>query len=186
LCLYRSVPVTTSITRVMFLCAGLALDYAFDLSSFTLPEKLFWIKGRFFFLAAGGFDGESATGLARGLPGQGGDHSGCGRRKFAAAAMLTKLNYRVASVSGGEEAVEYLKARQEDPLILDMIMDPGIDGLEAYRRLLEFRPGQKAIIVSGFSETERVRQAQGLGGTYVRKPYALERITSAVRQELDR
>ena len=104
-----------------------------------------------------------------------------------AVAMLTKLNYQAASVSGGEEAVQYMKTRQADLLVLDMIMDPGIDGLETYRRILEFCPGQKAIIVSGFSETERVRQAQGLGsGTYVRKPYAMERIGLAVRQELDR
>ena len=49
--LYRTVPVTASIAQVMLLCAGMALDYAFDLSSSTLPAKLFWMKGRFFFLA---------------------------------------------------------------------------------------------------------------------------------------
>ncbi len=104
-----------------------------------------------------------------------------------AVAMLTKLNYQVHSASNGEEAVQYMKAGQADLLVLDMIMDPGIDGLETYRRILEFRPGQKAIIVSGFSETERVRQAQELGsGMYVRKPYALEKIGLAVRRELDR
>jgi DNA-binding NarL/FixJ family response regulator len=68
-----------------------------------------------------------------------------------------------------------------------MIMDPGIDGLETYRRILEIRPGQRAIIVSGFSETERVSQAQALGaGAYVRKPYVLEKIARAVREALDR
>ncbi len=104
-----------------------------------------------------------------------------------ATAMLTKLNYQVHSSSTGEEAVQYMQTGQADLLVLDMIMDPGIDGLETYRRILEFRPGQKAIIVSGFSETERVREAQGLGsGTYVRKPYALEKIGLAVRRELDR
>jgi YesN/AraC family two-component response regulator len=36
-------------------------------------------------------------------------------------------------------------------------------------------PGQKAIIASGFSETDRVREAQKLGvGAYIRKPYTLE------------
>ncbi len=99
--------------------------------------------------------------------------------------MLSKLNYEVTSVSSGEEAVEYLKTRQVDLLVLDMIMDPGIDGFETYRRILETHPGQKAIIVSGFSETERVRQAQELGaGAYIRKPYVLEKIGLAVRQEL--
>ncbi len=66
-------------------------------------------------------------------------------------------------------------------------MVPGIDGLETYRKIIQSYPGQKAIIVSGFSETERVREAQRLGvGTYLRKPYSLEKIGLAVRRELDR
>jgi PAS domain S-box-containing protein len=102
-------------------------------------------------------------------------------------AMLNKLNYRVTSVSNGEAAIETAKIRQPDLLILDMIMDPGIDGLETYRRILELHPEQKAIIVSGFSETERVRQALDLGaGAFVKKPYALEKIGQVVRRELDK
>ena len=58
-----------------------------------------------------------------------------------------------------------------------MIMDPGIDGLETYKRILELHPKQKAIIVSGFSETERVKEAQRLGaGAYVKKPFLLEKM----------
>ena len=104
-----------------------------------------------------------------------------------ANAMLNKLNYQVTSVSSGEEAIEYIKTRQADLLILDMIMDPGIDGSETYRRILELHPGQKAIIVSGFSETERVRQALDLGaGAFLKKPYVLEKIGLVVRRELDK
>ncbi len=65
-----------------------------------------------------------------------------------------------------------------------MIMDPGMDGLETYRSILEIAPGQKAVIVSGYSETDRVKEAQKLGaGAYVRKPYVLEKIGLAIRQE---
>jgi len=47
-------------------------------------------------------------------------------------------------------------------------------------------PKQKAIIVSGFSETERVKEAQKLGaGVYVRKPYLMEKLGRAVKAELD-
>lgn len=101
--------------------------------------------------------------------------------------MLTRLCYRVAAVPGGEEAIEYLKKENADLIVLDMIMDPGIDGMETYRRIVEINPGQKAIIVSGFSETDRVREAQEMGaGAFVRKPYILEKIGLAVRKELDR
>jgi PAS domain S-box-containing protein len=108
-----------------------------------------------------------------------------GQRDLA-AAMLEKLNYSVTSVASGEEAVAYLKEHEVDLIILDMIMDPGMDGLDTYRSVLEIRPKQKAIIVSGFSETERVSTAQALGaGAYVRKPYIMERLGLAVRKELD-
>ncbi len=100
--------------------------------------------------------------------------------------MLSRLGYRVATVPGGEEAVKYIKENRVDLVVLDMIMDPGIDGLETYRRILEINPHQKATIVSGFSETDRVRDAQKLGaGAYVRKPYTMEKIGPAIRRDLE-
>jgi len=57
-----------------------------------------------------------------------------------ASIILKQLGYLVKSVSSGEEAIEYLKSRSADLIILDMIMDPGIDGLETYRRILELHP----------------------------------------------
>lgn len=86
-----------------------------------------------------------------------------------ATQMLTRLGYSVRSFASGEEAVEYMKDHSADLMILDMIMDPGIDGLETYRRVLEYHPGQKAIIASGYSETQRVRELQLLGaGLYIK------------------
>jgi PAS domain S-box-containing protein len=102
-----------------------------------------------------------------------------------ASDMLKQLGYSVISVSNGEEAVAYMKGESADLLILDMIMDPGIDGLETYRKILKLHPGQKAILVSGFSETKLVREAQRLGaGAYVRKPYTLDQLGLAVKTEL--
>jgi PAS domain S-box-containing protein len=102
-----------------------------------------------------------------------------------AVSLLTQLGYAVQSVASGEEALACLKENPVDLLVLDMIMDPGIDGLETYRRVLEIRPEQRAVIVSGFSETERVRKALRLGaGAYVKKPYALEQIGPAIREAL--
>ncbi len=104
-----------------------------------------------------------------------------------ATGMLSRLGYTVASVPSGEAAVDYLKAHAVDLLVLDMIMDPGIDGLETYRRIIQIHPGQRAVITSGFSESDRVQEARRLGaGIYVKKPYRLETIARAVRDELSR
>jgi signal transduction histidine kinase/CheY-like chemotaxis protein len=104
-----------------------------------------------------------------------------------AVSMLSRLGYQVTALAGGEEAVEYLKSRKVDLLVLDMVMDPGIDGLETYRQIIKIHPGQKAIIVSGFSESERVKELQRLGaGTYLRKPFLFQKIGLAIRSELTR
>ena len=108
-------------------------------------------------------------------------------QKNIASLMLEKLGYKPFSVSSGEEAVEYVKDNSVDLLLLDMIMEPGIDGLETYKRILELHPNQKAIIASGFSETTRVKEAQKLGaGKYLKKPYLLESLGLLVKAELNK
>ncbi len=104
-----------------------------------------------------------------------------------ASGMLIALGYSVESVSSGEEAVEYLKSNKADLLVLDMIMDPGMDGLDTYRKILEMHSEQKAIIASGFSETNRAKKLQHLGArAYIRKPFLLEKIGIAVKEELEK
>ncbi|MGD8447917.1 MAG: ATP-binding protein [Desulfobacterales bacterium] len=107
------------------------------------------------------------------------------QRKIASEILL-KLGYSVISVSSGEKAIDYMTNNPIDLLVLDMIMDPGMDGLDTYKKILEINPDQKAIITSGFSETERVKEAQKLGATsYIKKPYLLEQIGRVIRAELD-
>ena len=104
-----------------------------------------------------------------------------------ASGMLEELGYSVAMVSSGEEAVEYLKTSKVDLLLLDMIMDPGMDGLDTYKKILELHPEQKALIASGFSETDRLKGLQGLGaGAYIKKPFLMEKIAIAVKEELEK
>jgi len=106
-------------------------------------------------------------------------------QREVAVNILGALGYSACAVAGGEEAVAYLRDNHADLLVLDMIMDPGIDGLETFKRIIGFKPAQKAIIASGFSETERVREAQRLGaGKYIKKPYTIETIGIAIKEVL--
>jgi len=99
-----------------------------------------------------------------------------------ASRLLNRLGYAVTTASSGEEAVVKVKRNTPDLVLLDMIMAPGMDGLSTYEEILAFAPDQKAIIVSGFSETDRVRRALELGaGKYVKKPYSIETIGRAVK-----
>ena len=98
---------------------------------------------------------------------------------------LKMLGYKPFTVPSGEKAVLFLKKRPVDLILLDMKMEPGMDGLDTYRRILKFRPDQKAFIASGFSENDRVREALKLGaGQYIKKPYTIKKLTLAIKEEL--
>ncbi|MFH2046250.1 MAG: PAS domain S-box protein [Pseudomonadota bacterium] len=103
-----------------------------------------------------------------------------------AASMLASLNYNVMTFPSGEEAVGYLKRGEKaDLILLDMIMNPGMDGLDTYKNILNIRTKQKAIIVSGLSETDRVCKAKKLGvSAYIQKPYMLEKLGSTIKESL--
>jgi CheY-like chemotaxis protein len=101
--------------------------------------------------------------------------------------MLDTLGYKSVALGSGEEAVEYLKSNTVDLILLDMIMDPGINGCEAYKRITAIHPDQKAVIISGFAESDDVKEAQKLGaGRYIKKPVTLEKLGLAVKGELEK
>jgi two-component system cell cycle sensor histidine kinase/response regulator CckA len=108
------------------------------------------------------------------------------QRQIAGIA-LEKLGYETVCVESGEAAIEYLKNNTVDLLLLDMIMASGINGLETYKRILDFKPKQKAIIASGFSQTRQVKEVLELcAGQYLKKPYTIEKIGVAVKKEISK
>ena len=101
--------------------------------------------------------------------------------------LLSSLGYKVITAENGREAVEQIKKEKVDLIMLDMIMEDDFSGLDTYREILKLYPNQKAIIVSGYSETEQVRETLNLGaGSYIKKPYDIDTIGKTVREELDK
>jgi PAS domain S-box-containing protein len=103
------------------------------------------------------------------------------QRKIA-STILERLNYRVKVVSGGLEAVEYVQQQPVDLILLDMIMEPGIDGLETCKRIFAVLPHATVLIASGYAESHMVTQTLALGARkYIKKPYSIATLGSAVR-----
>jgi CheY-like chemotaxis protein len=106
-------------------------------------------------------------------------------QRYISCRMLETFGYKTKAVSSGEEAVEYLKENTVDLILLDMIMDPGINGRATYERIIKIHPNQKAIIVSGYAETADVKKIQKLGaGKYIKKPLTLKRLGLVIKEEL--
>ncbi len=104
-----------------------------------------------------------------------------------ASDLISSFGYTVKTAPNGREALEVIKSEHIDLVVLDMIMGSDFDGLETYKAILKIKPDQKAIIVSGFSHTDRVKEMQRLGaGRYIKKPYTLYMLGEAIRNELDK
>jgi PAS domain S-box-containing protein len=107
------------------------------------------------------------------------------RQREIAGKFLTRLGYAVESVSSGEAALEYLKDHSVDLMVIDMIMPGGMNGRQTYEKAVKIHPGQKAVITSGFAETEDVDAIQQIGaGRFIKKPYSFETIGMAIRKAL--
>lgn len=103
-----------------------------------------------------------------------------------ASRLLSRLGYQPLTARSGEEAVEYIKRTPVDLVILDMMMDPGINGCETYERILQYAPGQKAIITTGYSNATDIDRAMHLGiNQIVKKPYSLHELAQALMLEIN-
>lgn len=102
-----------------------------------------------------------------------------------ATSMLQHLGYSVDLAESGEEALSLLNGRDFDLILLDMLMAPGIDGLETYRHIFALRPTQKILFVSGYTDNDRIIEMADLGLTMqLKKPYSLPDLAESVQTAL--
>ncbi|HEX2896505.1 MAG TPA: ATP-binding protein, partial [candidate division Zixibacteria bacterium] len=101
--------------------------------------------------------------------------------------IVDNLGYFVVTAPDGRFAVDFIKSQEVDLVILDMIMEPGFDGLDTYREMLKVNPLQRAIVVSGYSESDRVQDILNLGAAvFIKKPYNIDTLAGAIRKALDK
>ena len=102
-----------------------------------------------------------------------------------ASQMLAALGYNAASVTSGESAIEFVKKNSVDLIVIDMLMEPGMNGRQTYEEIIRFHPDQKAIIASGFSENDDIKASIQLGaGGFIKKPYSMNQLGRAVKEAL--
>ena len=107
-----------------------------------------------------------------------------GQRNIA-IRLLSKLRYDVDGVESGQEAIKYLKKKDVDLVLLDMILEDDMDGFDTYKEIIKTNPDQKTIIVSGYSESDRVKEAEKLGvNGFIQKPYGMNEIGLTIKTAL--
>jgi DNA-binding NtrC family response regulator len=80
-------------------------------------------------------------------------------------------------------ALKRLRYERFDLIITDLRM-PGTSGLELIRHVRQTSPGTRTILITAFGAPEIEDQARLLGAAYLRKPFGLRDLISAVRDAL--
>lgn len=108
--------------------------------------------------------------------------------RMTSGRMLEFMGHEVDYAADGEEAVKRYSESKEtgnpfDLVIMDLTVSGGMGGEEAIRHLLELDPQAKAIVSSGYSNSEVLGnyREHGFVGR-VDKPYTLEKLSAAVRE----
>ncbi|GAB6194276.1 hypothetical protein JCM39068_40280 [Desulfocastanea catecholica] len=99
-----------------------------------------------------------------------------------ASIMLETFGYTTKTVNSGEEAVAAMQKETFDLVLIDMMMEPGMNGRQTYENIIKINPGQKALIASGYSENKEVKRALALGaGGFIKKPYSMRELFLALQ-----
>src|SRR3954463_216689 len=69
--------------------------------------------------------------------------------RMALAHYLRRQGYKVDEAGDGQSALDHLKNREVDALLLDLQMPGGMDGFDVLRYLQQQRRGLPAVLLSG-------------------------------------
>ena len=88
---------------------------------------------------------------------------------------LKKRKITAIGVKSGEKAIEVLKERPIDVVILDIKMPGGMDGIETLREIKKIQPICEVLLLTGHGSMETSIEGMKLGAfDYLLKPVKLE------------
>lgn len=79
--------------------------------------------------------------------------------------LAEEPDFEVIGTTGdGAAAVDLAQATKPDVIVMDLVM-PGLDGIEATRRIVSKDPAARVLVLTTFADDQRVREAIQAGAT---------------------
>jgi len=101
-----------------------------------------------------------------------------------AVSFCLGREYRIKAFSTAEDALKALEDDPPDLVLLDVVL-PGMNGIEALRRMVTLNPGIRVIMISGYEDAEMIEAARKLKAYhYILKPLHLATLRQVVGEVL--
>jgi DNA-binding NtrC family response regulator len=104
---------------------------------------------------------------------------------IALSERLVLRDFEVETCLSGADAIERVKARPYDVVLLDVAM-PGMDGIEALKEIKRLKPMIEVILLSGRATIETAIQGLALGAMdYIKKPCETDELLLKINEARD-
>jgi len=98
------------------------------------------------------------------------------------AMILTRHGFEVETARNGLSAVDMYRKRRYDVALMDIVM-PGLNGVEASRKIKEIDPGAVIILMTGYSDAALLRLARDEGARHVvDKPVKIDQLIGLISE----
>jgi len=96
---------------------------------------------------------------------------------------LQNENYSVKIAESGEEGLKYIKNKNFDLVITDMVMPPGINGIELMEKALEINNDLGFIVITAYGTIKTAVEALKKGAfDFITKPFSVSQMTSRIER----
>lgn len=100
--------------------------------------------------------------------------------------IILSKQYEVLLANSGQDALNKLKNRKIDLVLLDVAM-PGMDGIETFKRMKSRYSNIPVIFLTASGEVDNVISAIKLGAVnYLKKPFAPRDLLERVAKEFEK
>ena len=99
-------------------------------------------------------------------------------------ALLTGYGCEVTAVASTREAILQSLMRRPDIVLSDLRLRGADDGISALRSLRSALPGLPAVLITGDTAPERLREAHAAGLVLLHKPVLEAQLLAAIRSAL--
>ena len=85
--------------------------------------------------------------------------------------FFTQRGYSVVSTFSGEEALDWLKERSAEVILIDILL-PGLSGIEVLKRAKQIHPRAQVVMATALDQRNFREEAERYGACdYVTKPF---------------